>query len=148
MTAPLPSGAVTALQGALAAEHAAVWGYGVAGARLTGAELTMARAREAAHRARRDAVAETLHAGGVDPVAAAPAYRLPFPVTGRASALSLAVRLEDGVARAWLPVVGASTDRAARASALAALSDAAVAAARWRLLAAPGTPPTVAFPGR
>ncbi|MYW01684.1 DUF4439 domain-containing protein, partial [Streptomyces sp. SID3343] len=49
MTTPTPSakaGAnplVKALQGALDAEHAAVYGYGVAGGRLAGAAQTQAR---------------------------------------------------------------------------------------------------------
>ncbi len=75
------------LTDALAAEHAAIWGYGVVGAHLTGAAVDQARQCEAAHRDRRDVLLEQLSAGGATPPAAAPAYDLPFPVVDQASAL-------------------------------------------------------------
>jgi hypothetical protein len=79
--------------------------------------------------------------------APAPAgYALPYPVTDRASALKLAVQVEDGVAQAWRPVLPVTTD-ADRATALAALTDAAVRATRWRRLAQV-SPVTMPFPGR
>ncbi|WP_143672948.1 DUF4439 domain-containing protein, partial [Streptomyces sp. b94] len=48
---------LTAVQSALAAEHAAVYGYGVLGGRLDGKRRAEARAAYDAHRARRDALA-------------------------------------------------------------------------------------------
>ena len=42
---------------------------------------------------------------GATPVAASPAYALPFAVTGAASAARLAAALEDGVTRAYLGLV-------------------------------------------
>jgi hypothetical protein len=128
---------------ALAAEEAAVYAYGVIGVRLANrGEQTEARAAEQSHRQRRDYLV-----GVVASAAPAPAgYRLPFPVTDRASALKLAVQIEDGVAQAWRPVLPVTTE-ADRATALAALTDAAVRATRWRRLAAV-SPVTMPFPGR
>src|SRR5439155_20857951 len=92
---------VPAMQGALAAEHAVIFGYAVAGAHLSGADLAAARAADTAHRDRRDALAAAVRSRGADPVSSEPAYRLPFPVTGRSAALRLAGIVEDGAAAAW-----------------------------------------------
>ncbi len=80
MTGMTPA-AISTLQAALAAEHAAVYGYGVAGAHLSGPRQQEALAAWNAHRARRDQLAAMLSAQGAVPVAAAAAYKLPFPVT-------------------------------------------------------------------
>ncbi|HEY0357304.1 MAG TPA: ferritin-like domain-containing protein [Mycobacteriales bacterium] len=131
---------------ALAAEHAAVYAYGVLGARLTGAARRDAVAAEAAHRARRDGLLRRLAGGGEPPAPAAPAYTLPFPVTDAASALRLAVLVEERTAAAWRAAVP-GTGRADRTTAVTALTDCAVRAARWRRRADPATPATVPFPG-
>jgi hypothetical protein len=141
-----PAGEVEALQAALAAEHAVVWGYGVVGGRADAALLPAVREADAAHRGRRDATLALVRAQGGEPVATQPAYALPFPVTDRRGALRLAVHLEEGAAAAWRHAVAATDDRAVRRVALAALTDAAVRAARWRLLLPP-LAPTVPFPG-
>lgn len=127
---------------ALAAEEAAIYAYGIIGVKLTGAgEVNQARAAEQTHRDRRDYLIQR-----VKDAAAAPAgYRMPFPVTDRATALKLAIQVEDGVAQAWRPVLAVTTD-ADRATALAAMMDAAVRATRWRRLAEV-SPVTMAFPG-
>jgi Domain of unknown function (DUF4439) len=106
-----------ALQAALAAEHAAVYGYGAAGARLRGDAETQARAAYDAHRARRDQLTQLIRSRQGAPVAAAPAYALPFPVRTPAEATRLAAQL-----------------------AVRALQEAAVRAVSWR-----GT--SVPFPG-
>jgi len=128
---------------ALAAEEAAIYAYGVIGVRLPEAgEETEARTAELAHRARRDYLV-----GKISELPASPAgYQLPFPVEDRASALKLAIQVEDGVAQAWRPML-AITEAADRGTALAALTDAAVRATRWRRLAGV-TPVTLPFPGR
>ncbi len=131
--------AIAALQGALAAEHAAVYGYGTVGAMLTGAALAEARADWTAHQVARDTLEAMLTRRGATPVAAAPAYKLPFPVTGAASAKKLAATLEDGVTRAYLGVV-AVDGPALRAFGATAMQTSAGRALAWR-----GT--TVAFPG-
>ncbi len=135
-----------ALQRALAAEQAAIHGYGVLGVHLSGGEQAEARGAEDAHRARRDAILLRLAAATAAPSAAPPGYRLPFPVTDRASALRLAIALEEGVAATWRAALAGTLDED-RAAAVDALSDAAVRATRWRRTAGV-TPPTVPFPGR
>jgi Domain of unknown function (DUF4439) len=87
------SAAVAALQGALAAEHAAVYGYGVVGAMLTGANQANARTDWTAHQVARDALVTMLTRLGATPVAASPAYKLPFRVTSAKSAAKLAATL-------------------------------------------------------
>lgn len=140
------SGGQDRLQQALAAEHAAVYGYGVLGTHLTGAQQAAARQAEQAHRARRDALTEQLTAVGATPTPAAPAYQLPGPVGNAPAALALAITLEERTGDVWgagLPDLHDSD----RATALAALTDCAVRATGWRR-AAGRTPLTVAFPGR
>jgi hypothetical protein len=128
-----------ALQAALAAEHAAVYGYGAAGARLRGDAETRARAAYDAHRARRDQLTQLIRSRQGAPVAAAPAYALPFPVRTPAEATRLAAHLEEAVAAVYADLVAAG-DRATRQLAVRALQEAAVRAVSWR-----GT--SVPFPG-
>jgi hypothetical protein len=131
--------AVGALQAALAAEHAAVYGYGVAGAHLSGARRRAAAQDWQIHQASRDALAAMITALGAQPVAAAAAYRLPFPVHSAPAAVMLAAFLEDRVAAAYLGVVALSEARL-RMFGARALESAALRAAGWR-----GR--TLAFPG-
>ncbi|MFF7362553.1 DUF4439 domain-containing protein [Streptomyces sp. NPDC008125] len=131
--------ALTAAQAALAAEHAAVYGYGVVGARTSGGRRSEATSAYHAHRARRDALARAVRDLGGVPVVADAAYALPFAVHDGAAALRLAAALEDGVAGACADLVRA-TEGADRRDAALALREAAVRAARWR-----GS--GVAFPG-
>jgi hypothetical protein len=133
------SASVAALQGALAAEHAAVYGYGVAGAMLTGSAQADARADWTAHQVARDTLEAALAKLGATPVAASPAYTLPFAVAGTASAGRLAAALEEGVTRAYLGLVAVS-DPALRAFAAKAMQAAANRALAW-------SGSTVAFPG-
>jgi len=130
---------VAALQGALAAEHAAVYGYGVAGAMLSGAEQARARGDWIAHQEARDTLEAMLVKLGATPVAASPAYQLPFAVTDAKTAKALAAALEEGVTRAYLAVV-AVQDRTLRSFGALAMQPPANRAAAWR-----GS--TVAFPG-
>jgi hypothetical protein len=134
------------LSRALAAEHAAIFAYGPIGVRLTGVAAGQARAAEAAHRTRRDALILLLTASGASAAPAAAAYTLPFPVTDRASALRLAVEVEERTAAVWRAAIPA-TSGDQRKRALAGLTDAAVWATRWRRTAGVA-PVTVAFPGR
>ncbi len=135
------------LTAALAAERAAIYAYGLIGARLdSDGERYEARAAEQAHRRWRDHLVGRLDQLKASAAPAPAGYELPFPVADRAAALRLAVQVEDGVAQAWRPVLPVSVD-ADRGTALGALTEAAVRATRWRRLAAV-TPVTMAFPGR
>jgi hypothetical protein len=139
---PAPAGSaatVAALQAALAAENAAIFGYGMAGAFMTWARQPTATAYWNDHRSARDSLTAMLRARGAQPVAAQAAYRLPFTVRTAAGAIALAVYLEDGVTTAYLGVVAVS-DAATRRFGALAMQQCAVRAACWR-----GA--TVAFPG-
>ena len=133
------SASVAALQGALAAEHAAVYGYGIVGAMLKGSEQADARSDWTAHRVARDTLEAALAKLGATPVAASPAYALPFAVTGAASAARLAAALEEGVTRAYLGLVAVG-DPALRAFGAKAMQASANRALAW-------SGSTVAFPG-
>src|SRR5436853_215324 len=110
-----------ALREALAAEHAAVWGYGVVGAALGAQARATAAAAEAAHRDVRDRVTALLDQRSADPVQAKGAYALPFPVLSEVDASALAVVLEDGVAAAWVLVLDQAAQRSTRELAVAVL---------------------------
>ena len=100
------------LQRVLAGEHAVVYGYGVAGARLSGADRVRAERGWTAHRVRRDRLE-----------AAAERAR------------TLVTLLEERLAAVWADAVADlanPADRDLRRQAAGGLADAAVAAARWR----------------
>jgi hypothetical protein len=128
-------GAADALQSALAAEHAAVYAYGVVGGVL-GAGDRLAATAYTAHRGRRDQLTSML---GAEAVAAEPAYRLPFDVDGPGRARRLARRVEERCAAVYADVVS-RTAGADRLYAARALRDCAVRGLAW------GREPE-AFPG-
>lgn len=138
---------VDALQSALAAEHAAIWVYGVVGAFVSDALDSQLNQAATAHQARRDATERVLIDAGAPPVPPEPGYLTPEPVTDAASALRLAITAETDAAAAWRSVVErSSADPGLRGAALDALTGAAVRATHWRATA--GTnPATVPFPG-
>jgi hypothetical protein len=131
--------AMRALQAALAAEHAAVYGYGVAGAMLTGADRIAALNDWRIHQDARDTLQVMIAKFGAVPVAANAAYELPFTVHDPRSARRLAATIEEGVTQAYLGLV-AVTDPTLRTFGALAMQPPANRAAAWR-----GS--TVAFPG-
>ena len=133
------STAVSALQAALAAENAAIFGYGVAGAHLAGSSLAAAEQDWTRHNEARDGLTAMIRRLGATPAAAQASYQLPFRVHDATSAAALAAYLEDGVTRAYLALVAVSDQGLRRFGALA-MQDAAQRAASWR-----GS--TQAFPG-
>jgi hypothetical protein len=130
---------IDAAQAALAAEYAAVYGYGVVGGQAADSLKAQAQQAYDAHRARRDTMARTVADLGGVPVAAAGGYTLPFAVTGPADASRLAGYLEEHVADAYGDLVAVAIG-GIRQDAAAALREAAVRAVRW-------TGGGVAFPG-
>lgn len=131
--------AVAALQQVLAAENSAVYGYGVAGAHLTGARRAAAVRNWVGHQNARDDLTAMLAARGAQPVAAAAVYELPFSVRSAAAAVALVTLLEDRLSAAYLGLVGLA-DPALRAFGARAVRAAALRAASWRR-------GTLAFPG-
>jgi hypothetical protein len=143
-TGPLP-----ALQAALAAEDAAIFGYGVAGAHLAGSRQAAAEQDWTGHNRARDTLAAMISRLGAVPVAAQAFYQLPFPVRDAASAAALAADLEDGVTRAYLGLVAVS-DHALRDFGAVAMQGSAGRAAYWRgsTQAFPGLPASALLPVR
>lgn len=119
------------LQEVLAAVHAAVYGYGVAGARLRGADRRLAQRRWTHYRGLRDELSTTLRELGASPAQTAAAYALPRPVETAEDARVLATLLEEGLAAVWADAVLALPARH-RGLAVTGLREAAVAAAEWR----------------
>jgi Domain of unknown function (DUF4439) len=121
---------VETLQTALAGEHAAIFGYGAAGPRLTGAAERDARAGLSVHRQRRALLIDLIIDAGAEPVAAAASYTLPGRVTDAASARALLAMIETQVAAPYADLVltAAAAERTVPAGWLA---DSATRRARW-----------------
>jgi uncharacterized protein DUF4439 len=135
-----------ALRDVLAAEHAAVWGYGVVGAALPEDRRGLAGVPEWAHREARDRLAALLDERDAEPVPAQGGYQLPFPVLSPVDAAALAVVLEEGVSAAWVVLLDAAQQATVRRIAVEALGAAEERAVVWRA-AAGRTPVTTAVPG-
>ncbi|WBQ02543.1 ferritin-like domain-containing protein [Kribbella sp. CA-293567] len=131
---------VQTLQSALAGEHAAQYGVGVAGGKLTGAKARAAESLYEEHRRRRDKLTDLLTAAGEKPVAAAPAYDLPLAVTNAVSATSLILQIERRLAAVYGDLVENAEQDPVRALAVEYLLAVAATQVRWG-----GGP--AAFPG-
>jgi hypothetical protein len=126
------------------AEHAAVYGYGVLGARLDEARRRAALLAYDSHRARRDQLVAALRTSGGAPPAPLAVYDV--AVGTAVEALALAVRIEEGLALRWRDLVADTDDKALRQLAVAGLQECAIRAAQWRQRAGI-VPATVALPG-
>lgn len=137
---------IEGLQAALRAEHSAIWGYGIVGAAVVLESRQAVRDVDAAHRARRDELADLIRLRGADPEPSQASYELPFPVADQAGALKLAALLEDGVAKGYAFAVSRADSQRAKGFSLAALTDAALRQTTWQQLTgvAPFSPE---FPG-
>lgn len=123
--------AIDALQQALAAEHAAIWVYGLVSAFLS-ADFAKAVAEGSAdHVKRRDLCERTLTAAGTTPRGPEAAYIPPKPVTDQTSAMAVVASAEGDVASAWRSVVEHS-DGALRETATQALISASRRGTPWR----------------
>jgi hypothetical protein len=135
-----------ALFDAIAIEHATIYGYGLVSAHSTPDVNDLVSAAMAEHRDRREGAIAMLKARSVDPPLPAAGYQLPMEVDNPTDAANLAVRMEEDAAVAWRAVLEQATDEKDRAFAVTALTQCAVAAAKWsRVLGI--SPITVAFPG-
>ena len=138
------------LESVLEGEHAAVYGYGAAGAvlvRLQAPITLVAAARTGldAHRVSRDRLDDAIAALGGTPPGALAAHQIPFALDNPAAALRLLITLEDRLCGVAATAAGSTAGRSMSADILTA---AAVRAARLRLLA--GLPPArgaLTFPG-
>lgn len=120
---------VDALQRTLAAEHAAVWIYGLLGGRTSrsAAPDLYARIEEAylVHRARRDELGDALAALGEVPVAAGATYESPGRTDTAARVVAAARAVEHACTETYAALVAESVGDHRR-WAVAALADAAV----------------------
>lgn len=136
-----------ALQETLAAEHAAVYVYGVVGAKLVGdggdavggALAEQFRAAYTTHRARRDQLRSRIADGGAEPVGAAVAYAVDTSSLTDEHLSGVALETEERCAAVYAQLVASSTAETRR-WAVDALVDTAV-----RLLDLGGRPS--AYPG-
>lgn len=104
----LDADAVTALTAATEAAHAAVYGYGVVAARLTGAAQEAARAALADHEAAVAQLRDVLVGAGHEPPVPEVAYALPGPAGTPAELVELAAGIERRLAGHYAPVAAAT----------------------------------------
>jgi hypothetical protein len=135
-----------ALFDAIATEHATIYGYGLVSSHATPEVNDLVSSSMAEHRERREAAIAMLESRSVDPPLPAAGYQLPMQVDNPTDAANLAVRMEEDGAVAWRAVLEQAINEQDRTFAVTALTQCAVAAARWsRVLGV--SPITVAFPG-
>lgn len=155
-----PESGATGLESLLAGEHAAVYGYGMAGAVLVGFSppaplISAVRSGYDALRESRDQLTEAITAAGGSPPPALPAYALPVPLSDASAVVRFLAGVEDrlcATAATAVGQVGAAGLAAHRLLAADVLAAAAVRGARLRMLggAAPAkaVTPLPGLPGR
>jgi hypothetical protein len=155
-SAPAPSGSggstqaldedtLKALQAVMAAEHAALWAYGLVTAYDPSVASTVT-SMVTSHQDVRDTAANLIVQGGATPVGPAPAYTTPVKLTDATSAMRLALVIESDCAVAWRAVIGTTDDSTLRGTALSALTNCAMRMVTWRQTASEKVV-TVPFPG-
>ncbi|WP_157253523.1 ferritin-like domain-containing protein [Nonomuraea typhae] len=130
---------VERLRKALSAEHAAVYAYGLIGARTTGSLRTRATAAFDAHRARRDQLRGLITARQGTPAEPEASYALPVTPGNPTEAVRLAVHVEQAIIVTYLELA-ACDDGALRRYAALAMQEAATRCYGFR-------PSVTAFPG-
>lgn len=135
-----------ALFDAVAAEHAAIYGYGLVSAHVIPDNNELVSQAVAEHRDRRESAMTLLGERSIKVPLPAAGYRLPMVVDSPTTAAKLAVRMETDCAVAWRAVLEQTDSEQDRAFAATALTQCAVLAARWRV-ALGASPVTEAFPG-
>lgn len=131
---------------ALAAEHAALYGYGVVSANVMPDNNELVSQAVAEHRNRREAALKVLAERSLRAPLPAPGYQLPFVVGSQKTAAKLAVQMESDCAVAWRAVIEQTDSDQDRVFGTKALRQCAVLAARWRQVLG-AWPVTEAFPG-
>lgn len=139
-----------ALYDAVAAEHAAIYGYGLVSPHVMPDDNELVSKAVAEHRDRREAAVALLNERSITAPLPAVGYQLPLTVDSPANAAKLAIRMENDCAVAWRAVLeqasGEDTAEQDRAFGVTALTQCAVMAARWRRVLG-AWPVTNAFPG-
>lgn len=135
-----------ALFDALAAEHAAIYGYGLVSAHVMPDDNELVSESLAQHRDRREAAVALMNERSLKMPLPAPGYRLPMVVNNATNAAKLAIRMESDCAVAWRAVLEQTDSDQDREFGTKALTQCAVLAARWRRVLG-AWPVTEAFPG-
>ncbi len=135
-----------ALFDAVAADHAAIYGYGIISAHSPPDANDLVSDALVQHRERREAALEMLSGRSVQQPLPAAGYQLPTPVTTATEAANLAIRMESDCAVAWRAVIEQATSEQDRAFGVAALTQSAVLSARWKQELRTW-PITTSFPG-
>lgn len=145
--APLNQEATEAMQQALAAEHAAIWVYGLVSAYLPAAFTSAVSRGSAEHVKRRDVCERMLSAAGQLPAGPEAAYVPPKPVNDANSAMELVATAEADATSAWLGVIDRTDNGALRRTALNALIGSARRGTAWRAELG-AKPVAIAMPGQ
>jgi hypothetical protein len=135
-----------ALFDAIAAEHAAIYGYGLVSAHVMPDDNELVSTAIAEHRDRREAATTLLTERSVKAPLPAIGYQLPMVVDSPTDAARLAIRMERDCAVAWRAVLEQADSEQDRSFGGTALTQCAVMAARWRVVLG-AWPVTEAFPG-
>ncbi len=146
-TGALAPDSIDPLQQALAAEHAAIWVYGLVSAYLPGEFGDAEKAGMTEHTVRRELCRTLITGASGTPVSADAAYVAKTPVTDSGSAAKLVATAEADCASAWLGVVTHTDDTALRTMALNALIAASRRGTPWRAEAGE-KPVAIAMPGQ
>ncbi len=144
---PLLQEAAEAVQQALAAEHAAIWVYGLVSAYLPAAFAGAVARGTAEHVKRRDVCERMLSAASQTPSGPEAAYVPPKPVTDANSAMELVATAEADATSAWLGVLDRTDEAALRRTALNALIGSARRGTAWRAEFG-AKPVAIAMPGQ
>lgn len=131
---------------AVAAEHAAIYGYGLVSANVMPDQNELVSQSLAQHRERREAALAMMKEQSITAPLPAVGYRLPLTVNNAVNAAKLAIRMESDCAAAWRAVLEQTDSEQDREFAVKALTQCAVTAARWRKVLG-AWPVTEAFPG-
>ncbi len=139
-------GGPAALYDAIAAEHAAIYGYGMVSAHSLPIRNYLVSTTLAEHRRRREQAVSLLTERSVSAPLPAIGYQLPMEVKSPTEAARLAVQMENDCAVAWRAVLEQTDSEQDREFAVTALTQCAVRAALWREVLG-AWPVTEAFPG-
>jgi hypothetical protein len=124
------SDAATAIQAALNAEYATIYGYGLVGSHVSGAARTRAARALTSHIQQRDQLRDALHALGSQPTPPAASYDPTTPITDSQTAVALAIAMEEQLVRAW-SLVASVSPQGTRSAAIHNASSCAVRAISW-----------------
>lgn len=118
------------LQLALAGEHAAIYGYGVVGGRLT-SQSGRALTNLNAHRSARDQLSRLIVSKGAEPVPADPFYAVDISAGTQKQLVTTAIAIEDRLSVLYAELM-LEKDASARGIAVEQLQGCAVRATQWR----------------